>query len=323
MAAAVPSRPRKPSGPPSPSSCRKATPTTTVGSTNGTSSSARTTRRPRKVEPVQGVRRRQAEQRPTSAVPAAADQSVNHSTRCTRGRPSTSATPAGSNAPSGQKPLGEHPAHRQHEEHAEHQRPAPSASAARASRRLVIGCVTGWSGRSTRSARRRGSSAISAGSTSYGAVGCRRTSPSRRAARHRRSTGKTYMLSGSAACTSSAQQEVDQRLGALGVVGAGEHAGVLDLAEAGVEQRAGRGLVLALRDGERRRGVVGQHDRPVASAAALGEVDRSRRRSSRRRQLGAVVDQPLPSSPASRRRTPRSCASRNAMPGRAGQRATG
>ena len=32
-------------------------------------------------------------------------QSVNHSTRCTRGRPSTSRTPAGSKVPSVQKPV--------------------------------------------------------------------------------------------------------------------------------------------------------------------------------------------------------------------------
>ena len=45
------------------------------------------------------------------------------------------------------------------------------------------------------------------------------------------------MLVGSAACTCGREQEVDERLGTLGVRGAGEHAGVLDLAEAGVEQR--------------------------------------------------------------------------------------
>ncbi len=32
-------------------------------------------------------------------------QSVNHSTRCTRGRPSTSRTPTGSKVPSVQKPV--------------------------------------------------------------------------------------------------------------------------------------------------------------------------------------------------------------------------
>ncbi len=103
MATAVWSRPRNPSGPASPSSCRKATPTTTVGSTNGTSRTARTARRP-------GRSRRYntcAAGRPSStaiAVPAAADQTVNQSTRCTRGRASTSRTPPGSNSPSGQKP---------------------------------------------------------------------------------------------------------------------------------------------------------------------------------------------------------------------------
>ena len=46
------------------------------------------------------------------------------------------------------------------------------------------------------------------------------------------------MLSGSAACTSGLTSHSTSRLAALGVVRTGQHAGVLDLEEAGVEQRA-------------------------------------------------------------------------------------
>ena len=45
-----------------------------------------------------------------SSVAAAADQSVNHSTRWTRGRPSTSSTAAGEKVPSGHSPRASIPA---------------------------------------------------------------------------------------------------------------------------------------------------------------------------------------------------------------------
>ncbi len=103
IATAVPSRPRAPSGPDGAISWRKATPTTTVGSTNGTTTSARSRSRP-------GNRSRcstNATGRPATRarnVALEADQRVNHSTRCTRGRPRTSSTSPGAKEPSGQNP---------------------------------------------------------------------------------------------------------------------------------------------------------------------------------------------------------------------------
>ncbi len=78
-----------------------------------------------------------------SAVPAEADHSVNHSTRCTRGRPSTSATPAGSKVPSGQNPCDTMPTTGS-TKNTPSTATGTSASAARVSRRPFIECVTGW-----------------------------------------------------------------------------------------------------------------------------------------------------------------------------------
>ncbi len=109
IAAAVPSSRIPPRGPPGAISWRKATPTTTVGSTNGTTTRARSRSRP-------GKRRRwstNATGRPSTtetSVASVADQRVNHSTRCTRGRASTSRTAAGSKVPSGQNPRASIPA---------------------------------------------------------------------------------------------------------------------------------------------------------------------------------------------------------------------
>ena len=109
IAAAVPSSPSPPNQPDGAISCRNATPTTTVGSTNGTTTSARTTSRP-------GNRSRcRANATGTPAtteirVAPPADQMVNHSTRPTRGRPSTSRTAPGSKYPSGQNPRASIPA---------------------------------------------------------------------------------------------------------------------------------------------------------------------------------------------------------------------
>ena len=109
IATGVPSKPRNPSGPASPSSCRNATPTTTVGSTNGTSSAARTTDRNGNASRCSAY----AAGSPSStdsAVATAEVHSVNHTTRPTRGRPSTSTTAPGSKTPSGQKPRPSIPA---------------------------------------------------------------------------------------------------------------------------------------------------------------------------------------------------------------------
>ena len=103
MATGVPSRPRKPSGPPSPISCRKATPTTTVGSTNGTSSAARTAARPGSASRWRAY----AAGRPRATASSVATpevQTVNHATRCTRGRARTSRTAPGANRPSTTNP---------------------------------------------------------------------------------------------------------------------------------------------------------------------------------------------------------------------------
>ena len=109
IAAAVPSSPSEPSGPDGAISWRKATPTTTVGSTNGTTTSARSRSRP-------GKRSRcstNATGSPAATdtrVATPADQTVNQSTRCVRGRPSTSTTPLRSKDPSGQSPRASMPA---------------------------------------------------------------------------------------------------------------------------------------------------------------------------------------------------------------------
>ena len=103
IATAVPSRPNRPSGPDGAISCRKATPTTTVGSTNGTTTSACSTPRPGKRSRC-STNATGSPATTETTVALAADQSVNQSTRCTRGRPSTSTTAPGSKVPSGQNP---------------------------------------------------------------------------------------------------------------------------------------------------------------------------------------------------------------------------
>src|SRR3954470_18277771 len=103
IAAGVPSSLSDPSGPDGARRVRNATPTTTVGITNGTSRNARSPRLP-------GRRSRwstKAAGIPSSTVTAVAtpaDQTVNHSTRCTRPRPRTSTTAPGSNEPSEKNP---------------------------------------------------------------------------------------------------------------------------------------------------------------------------------------------------------------------------
>ena len=103
IATGLPSRPRNPSGPASPSSRRNATPDD-HGRQRERHQQQRPQRpAPREVQPIERVRRRET-QRQRRAVPAAADHSVNHTTRCTRGRASTSSTPPGSKVPSTKNP---------------------------------------------------------------------------------------------------------------------------------------------------------------------------------------------------------------------------
>ena len=265
IATGVPSRPRKPSGPPSPSSWRKATPTTTVGSTNGTSSAARTAvgraaRAGGGRTPPAGRGRRRA------AVATPDDHTVNHATRCTRGRASTSSTAPGAKRPSGQEALAppcRSPAARRG-------RRAPgrgpgSRSSARVSR--ATHALTGRRRPSTRSATARGWRRCRPATTTAGRSAGWRTRPVGRHGRGVDMTGKTYIDSASALCTSSLSIQSMSASRTGGVVGALEHAGVLDLAEAGVEQRRGRWSSPSS-DGERRRGVVGHDDRAGARVAA-------------------------------------------------------
>ena len=84
--------PTTPSGPSAANNVRNASATTMVGSTNGTVTRARTALRPRKRQRYN----RYAPGRPSataSAADAAACHTVNSAIRCTRGLPSTSASP--------------------------------------------------------------------------------------------------------------------------------------------------------------------------------------------------------------------------------------
>ena len=119
----------------------------------------------------------------------------------------------------------------------------------------------------------RGSRRCPPGRPSNGSVGeRRRTPPTPRAARRSGSPGTCTCDPGMSAWTSSDSRKSSSCCAPVGFGRAGQHARVLDLPEAGVEQRAGGRLVAALGHGERRRGRVGQDDRPRAVAAAAGEV---------------------------------------------------
>ena len=141
-----------------------------------------------------------------SVVPAAADQTVNQTTRCTRGRPSTSSTAPGSKLPSGQKPSAIIPL-----TGARRRRRAPAP--ARGEPGEASEQLAGSSPPVTSLHSRQPLVAV------LGDLG--RVHDVRRlrllgelrplaSAAEPSSTGKTYMLSGSAAWTSRAEQEVDQ-----------------------------------------------------------------------------------------------------------------
>ena len=82
------------------------------------------------------------------------------------------------------------------------------------------------------------------------------------------------MLSGSAACTSGLSRKSTNASAPVGVLRRRSSTPAYSTWRKQVSSSALVVEVLApFGDGERRRGVVGQHDRPVAVAAALGEVD--------------------------------------------------
>ncbi len=103
IARGVPSQPRNASGPPGANRCRIAAPTTTVGNTKGTNRAPRIRRRPGKSSRYKAYaagRASTTERR----VATLDDHTVNQTTRCTRGRASTSTSPAGSNPPAPHSP---------------------------------------------------------------------------------------------------------------------------------------------------------------------------------------------------------------------------
>ena len=120
----------------------------------------------------------------------------------------------------------------------------------------------------------------------------RRTTPTRGGSVVSASTGKTYMLVGSAACTSgdrAASRRPPRRR-----PGCRRRSARRRTRPGGSRCRAAPSSCLASPvDRERRRGVVGQHDRPVTPAAALGEVDLVGVRPAGG-ELGTVVHQPGP-----------------------------
>ena len=202
---------------------------------------------------------------------------MNHSTRCTRGRREHREHAGGVEGPV--RPEAARRACRRPA--ARRRRPAPPPAAAparqrqgpvragRAGRRSRVREVTSLHSRSqvSRCGRSR------PGRPRRGAVGCWANDAHSAGSLVPLATGKTYMLSGSAACTRGVSRKSTSASAPLGFRAPVQHPGVLHLAEAGVEQRPGRRRRRALGDREGRRGVVGQHDRPVALAAALGEVD--------------------------------------------------
>ena len=236
----------------------------------------------RQREPVEGVRRRQPEgdreqrrepggphREPGDPVHAGPRQDVEHRAR--------------REAPVHHEPLGHHAGHRQDEEHAQHQ-----------DRRGREGEQPGDATRSPRWSSGRARS-------EPGRVGTHREMTSVQSVSHcsrfgvdlggvhlvgvarlRRELGPVLGDGGAGhhredvhrlrqrALHLVGEHPVDQRLGARGVVGALQHAGVLHLAEARVEQRRRRGPAAA--DGEGRGGVVRHDDRAGAVVGAGGEV---------------------------------------------------
>ena len=245
IAAAVPSRPSPPSGPDGAISCRNATP-------DDDGRAARTAPRP---APAAGRGRGSAagaaRTRPGARRPprqrsrSAADHRVNHSTRCTRGRPSTSSTPPGSKDPSGQRPAREHPGDRIDEEHGErgqrdrgerHGRPGPVRRRGRARSRtrrhwLVMS-------RHSRSHSPRLAGDLVGGPPSGASARSWRTSPTTRAAATRAVDRVDVHVVGQRRLEVRSSMKSMNFFMPSGFSEPFEHAGVLHLAEAGVEQRA-------------------------------------------------------------------------------------
>ena len=277
IATGVPSRPRPPSGPDSPSSCRKATPDHDGRQHERHQQRRRRISRARQREPVQRVRGRQPEQ-DGDAVATAEDHTVNHATRSTRGRVSTSSTPAGSKPPSTKKPSRHHggsPAARRRP-------PAPAPARGHSARRASGGRVRRRARPSTNGAHLVMTSvhsvshcsrfaAMSAGepprSGVVGWIGVLRP-----VGRHLDGVAHGEDVHG-------LRQRGLHLVGEQPVDDAPRRRRGWPRPRArrrtppgGSRCRAARRWSTAVGDGERRRGVVGHDDRALALAAALGEV---------------------------------------------------
>ena len=239
------------------SSDRNATPTTTVGSTNGTVTNARSSAAPAERAPVQHVRAGHAEQHRERPSPSAGLRE-----RQPDDPPGARAGEHVGEPAEVERAVGDEPARRPAsttghakntpEERQRHARPRAPRTRRRATDPTPPQGDGGSGGRRDGHAVSRSPcpssavshasrfAAMSAGSTSNGSVGERRElPPTPRAASTVGLTGYMYMDSGMSAWTSSESRKSSSCCGALGVLRAREHAGVLDLPEARVEQRAG------------------------------------------------------------------------------------
>ena len=255
---------------------RKATPTTTVGSTNGTTTAPAAGRGPGNAA---GAARRRAGARPAASPAVARPADQTREPEHPRGARAGPAPRARRRVRTGRrltKPRPDDAEHRVDEEDREHdERDGGQRRRRRARRAARSAVVIAWSGPATRrsqSARCCGD--VRRGRPTTGSARPSRTSPTPAAASPPSSTGKTYMLVGQRLLELGAEHEVDERLGALRVVARPSSTPAYSTWRKQVSSRAlVVGRRLALRDRERRRGGVGQHDRPVAVAAAGGEVD--------------------------------------------------
>ena len=195
-------------------------------------------------QPVQRVGGRHPQQHRHDGGQAEADHSVNHSDPADPRSRQRLQHPAQVELAVGEEAEPEHPDHGHHEEdgeHGERHRPRqrrPGRRTACRSRRATTGrahrAVTSLHSR-IQSLR---CSAISAAGTVIGSgAGCGPPRPQRRQV-DRVVDGYDVHVLGQRLLEGPTDQEVDQRLRALGVGRPVEHAGVLHLAEAGLEQRA-------------------------------------------------------------------------------------
>ena len=170
-----------------------------------------------------------------SSVPAAAVTSVNSTTRWVRSRVSTSSAPTGlaSSLPRPSDTI----AATGTTKNATMASTGTTASAARPSRRRVIVRVSRSRGRATPRARRRAPRRPASGSSAYGSDGLLGVTGPGVGERHPVADREDVHRVRQRRLDVLGQQELDELAAALGVGRAGEHAGVLDLAVAGVEQR--------------------------------------------------------------------------------------